>query len=516
MESISLLWENRDAKLKAGIVSVIPNSVFTDMKIKEIFSQEEIEIFLHYARMISSRNTIIYRQQIIKDIFENEEIYKFLKYFNDELRKVKRSYELLDKTNEIIVRYGIFAEFLNTYQNFIEDIYKKSKKLEFNSEGLKSFLDFIDKQYNSKKYKEAEESIGNLKNNYKENLNAEITVNALNGIYVAYRLEQQTKGENLIDRLCRISNAMGIDMDNIVSRLGKQELFNKNMLNVYKDRNSDYIDNLKIIYENFRNYVNIEIFELIEETEFYFVMCKFYKYLESLGVDFCIPNISNNRNIYMENVFDLTLLHKIEFSKIVFNDCDFSDEERFFIMTGVNSGGKTTYVRALGIAMLLFNAGGYICAKKAVMPVVDMIYTHFPVEEGFDKTGRLEEEKMRVDEILKNITENSFVLLNETYSSTYESLSLELSLDLIEKLQKSRAFAIYVTHNHTIEVNIKETENFKNIKYLVPQIDEEEKSTYKILKSDTGEKSHADTVIFKYGLTKAQLLSKLRERGEEI
>mgnify|MGYP000893560306 CR=1 FL=1 len=66
-----------------------------------------------------------------------------------------------------------------------------------------------------------------------------------------------------------------------------------------------------------------------------------------------------------------------------------SDEGRIFILTGPNSGGKTTYIQAVGALQIMFQAGVFIPCGKAWLSPVDNLYTHFPVEE---KTGMEQED----------------------------------------------------------------------------------------------------------------------------
>ncbi len=88
-----------------------------------------------------------------------------------------------------------------------------------------------------------------------------------------------------------------------------------------------------------------------------------------------------------------------------------------YVLTGANRGGKTTVTQAAGLLFSLAQGGIFVPADSFIFHPVDCIYTHFPADE--DKTldlGRLGEECQRFRELYADSTENSLLLLNETFS----------------------------------------------------------------------------------------------------
>ena len=101
---------------------------------------------------------------------------------------------------------------------------------------------------------------------------------------------------------------------------------------------------------------------------------------------------------------------------IVPNDADFTENEPFAFLLGANGGGKTTYLRALGVNLIFFLAGCPVFAKEAEIYPFDIVLSHFPKDERFDNTGRLDEERGRTEKMLDAARgKRAFVFFNETY-----------------------------------------------------------------------------------------------------
>ena len=105
--------------------------------------------------------------------------------------------------------------------------------------------------------------------------------------------------------------------------------------------------------------------------------------------------------------------------EIVSNDFEFDENAGIYVLTGPNRGGKSVITVAVGAAEAFAMLGLPVPAESADISVTDAIFTHFP--EGADDTidkGRLGEECARLRDIFEEVTDKSFVLLDESLSST--------------------------------------------------------------------------------------------------
>ena len=76
------------------------------------------------------------------------------------------------------------------------------------------------------------------------------------------------------------------------------------------------------------------------------------------------------------------------------------DGKSLVIITGANSGGKSTFLRSVGVAQLMMQCGMFVTAQPYQANVTCGIFTHFIRDEDTDMTsGRLDEELRRMSVI---------------------------------------------------------------------------------------------------------------------
>ncbi len=234
------------------------------------------------------------------------------------------------------------------------------------------------------------------------------------------------------------------------------------------------------------------------EIDFYLSLFGLIKRAEEIGIPFCAVSESTERKIRATEVYDISLLAKGE-TKIIPNDTFFSDSEPFFFLTGANGGGKTTYLRAIGILTLLHLLGCPVPARSAEIGGIDTVYTHFPRDERFDGSGRFVEEDRRVRSILEKADGHSLILLNETYSTTNEENAIRCTSELAEKLNRDKRFGLYITHQHGLKQG--------NIPYLQVMIDDDDNNrrTFRVVRNRNEKGSFAEDILLRYGLDEKSL-----------
>ncbi len=120
---------------------------------------------------------------------------------------------------------------------------------------------------------------------------------------------------------------------------------------------------------------------------------------------------------------------------------------RLAVITGANHGGKSTALRALGVAQLLMQAGLPVTATRFAAPIAGAVHTHWSKEEDVALTrGKLDDELARMRAIVDAIAPGDLLLLNESFSSTNEREGSEVALEIVTALLRAGVQIRLVTH----------------------------------------------------------------------
>lgn len=131
---------------------------------------------------------------------------------------------------------------------------------------------------------------------------------------------------------------------------------------------------------------------------------------------------------------------------IVGNDLQ-ADKMNLVVITGANQGGKSTFLRSIGLAQLMMQCGMFVPAELFTANLCDFLFTHFRREEDISmNSGKLDEELSRMNEIADNITSKSMLLFNESFAATNEREGSEIARQIISALIERRFKVFYVTH----------------------------------------------------------------------
>jgi DNA mismatch repair protein MutS len=206
---------------------------------------------------------------------------------------------------------------------------------------------------------------------------------------------------------------------------------------------------LKDYCSRYANYEEkpIQIFE--REIQFYISFLDYIEAFRRAGLNFCYPEITaDSKEIFSEGGFDIALATRLvgEGTPVVCNDFYFNDPERIFLVTGPNQGGKTTFSRQFGQVNYLAGVGCLAPGRRAKIHLFDYILTHYERDEYMtDLQGKLQDDVVRIHEILERATPHSIIILNEIFSSTALQDALFLSKRVMERIVELDALCLWVT-----------------------------------------------------------------------
>jgi hypothetical protein len=124
-----------------------------------------------------------------------------------------------------------------------------------------------------------------------------------------------------------------------------------------------------------------------------------------------------------------------------------SDGKALVVITGANRGGKSTFLRSVGLAHLMMQSGMFVAAEAFSAKVCRGIFTHFKREEDATmERGKLDEELSRMNAIVEAITPGSIVLMNESFASTNEREGSAVASQIVRALLQMDIRVFFVTH----------------------------------------------------------------------
>ncbi len=154
----------------------------------------------------------------------------------------------------------------------------------------------------------------------------------------------------------------------------------------------------------------------------------------------------------------------VPLSKRVVNDFKLVQSDSFVIITGPNMAGKSTYLRGVGLSIVLANAGFPIVAKKANIPPVKLYSSMRNSDDLNIESSYFFAELQRLRFIMDAIErgEKVFIILDEILKGTNSQDKAIGSAKFLEKLQKMGAQGIIATHDLSLCDLAKKTNSFHN------------------------------------------------------
>lgn len=138
--------------------------------------------------------------------------------------------------------------------------------------------------------------------------------------------------------------------------------------------------------------------------------------------------------------------------RFVANDCHLKPDERLWLVTGPNMGGKSTFLRQNALIVILAQAGSFVPAAAAKLGIVDKLFSRVGASDNLAR-GRstFMVEMVETAAILSQATENSLVILDEVGrgTSTYDGLAIAWAVvEAVHDVNRCRC--LFATHYHEL------------------------------------------------------------------
>jgi DNA mismatch repair ATPase MutS len=192
----------------------------------------------------------------------------------------------------------------------------------------------------------------------------------------------------------------------------------------------------------------LSFFQMLRtELAFYVGCLNLRAQLVEIKEPMCFPAPApvGERKLWFSGLYDVSLALSMG-RAVVGNDLD-ANQKDLVIITGANTGGKSTFLRTVGLSYLMMQAGMFVPAETFSSEVCDGVFTHYKREEDTAmESGKWDEELSRASEVVSKIKPNSVLLFNESFASTNEREGSEIAGQIVHALLDSRVKVLFVTH----------------------------------------------------------------------
>ena len=169
--------------------------------------------------------------------------------------------------------------------------------------------------------------------------------------------------------------------------------------------------------------------------------------------NYCRPQLVESERAFFDarGIRHPLIEHLSEKEVYVTNDVALGEGDRGMLLYGTNAVGKTSLIRATGLAVVMAQAGMHVPCSSFRFSPYDAIYTRILGNDNLFKglsTFNVEMAELRV--ILKGANENSLILGDEVCSGTETGSATSIFATCLESLHAARSTFMFATHMHEV------------------------------------------------------------------
>ncbi|MGO8694473.1 MAG: MutS-related protein [Rectinemataceae bacterium] len=490
-----LMYRDRDFDTKKDLPSNA-GDLTQDLELTTLFKamagEDEFLFDVAKKALLSSltdRASILYRQDILRDCIRNEAVIREIYGLAfDTIESKRKNFWLYGSS-----RYPNPGLMLHTSVEVLEMLVVMLRKLRtiadtcapmFASEGFSRLFAMLEKELDDGYFTAIRDHLGELR--------------FRNGVLISAGLGEGAKGKDYVLRkpnrdrrgwLRRIVGMVEKKKSVYSFRLADRDESGAKALTDLQNRGINLVANA---LSQSTDHILAFFAMLRTELAFYVGCLNLRGRLAALGEPMAFPEPEESPELRhsFRGLYDPCLA--LNMNRTVTGNGADADGKTLMIVTGANQGGKSTFLRSIGLAQLMMQCGMFAPAEAYRSTVCSGVFTHYKREEDATmKSGKFDEEMSRMSKIADGIRPGATIFFNESFAATNEREGSEIARQIVSALIEKRIRVCFVTHQFAFAHGFHAT-NGEDAVFLRAERRDDGTRTFKIVEGEPLETSYGE------------------------
>lgn len=446
LESIDRPWRARQAKPPERKEPVGELDVIKDLELETLWEamaagDAVVNVSSRTAMLagVVSVEQIRYRQAVLTDCLQQPEVVREIYGLAVEATAREREvpHSMFSHHGEGLLRRSITV--LEMFVTVLEQLRKLAEERGsgFSSQGFTRFFDTLRRELDDDYFEEISQHLHELR--------------FRDGVLVSARLGRASQGIDYVLRTARNENRgrfllrrPGIKKPTYSYTVPARDEAGGQALGRLRDRGLTLVANA---LGQSTDHILSFFAALRVELGFYVGCLNLHERLADKGEPTCLPGPSPLGTAVWsaDGLYDPCLSLRLP-ARVQGNELH-ADGRQLMIITGANQGGKSTFLRSIGIAQLMMQAGMFVPAESFSATISNGVFSHYKREEDATMTrGKFDEELARMSEIAGAIDRGCLLICNESFSATNELEGSQVADEFIRAMHRVGVRIAFVTH----------------------------------------------------------------------